>query len=702
MLDWALRAALKHPGFVLMETGGTPADHFTAPRTPTYQPAEVLYACVGTPDDDLLPFLSYPYRKGWKKKDILSPKESGRSEKEIAAFFQNWLFFSFLADVLRKPIDRMDFVVLNSSDELVLTTQPLKKLLQDWCKRDCVLSQPAQERHGKRVDEIMSRICDVMSEWTLQFNSPLNDWATTYIVAIAEQIDLLVHKTYSKGLGGTIRNWEVCWKFENGQGLPDPPWSGTGRPWAAARGNAHRVLTMAMKSKGWCPSDIQRLQETVPLYGILFASMMTPPGLEKLDPAGHCDQAFDVLGNMHHQCSKKKCVAHQCDDTTYKTKHIVEDCQCQHYSVDTDKVTQLLAQGQLPVLEFDPKTGIKVSPARRGLEYTAVSHVWSDGLGKPNSNSLPQCQISRLIGLIRGSECLSEPTRFWIDTLCCPVRPPWARKAAIRLMKETYQDASKVLVIESYINAFSIAGATRIEILATLWCSKWNRRLWTLNEMMLGQARLHFCFKDATVKLEDLTYGSGQSLWGLSQAHTLSATAVQDLALQQDFDDRAGFSRWVLNNPQLFDNISSASINAVSLLLGFVPYRDTSKASDEAVCVGILLDLNMKRISNAFDNEERMEVFWSLLADIPPEIIFMRGPKLSRKGFRWAPSTFSLGQQIWCGHDRSDEETGRIGPRGLTIQFLGWELGCKPGHPIADDGFAVLDMDKTAYLVMPR
>jgi hypothetical protein len=77
-----------------------------------------------------------------------------------------------------------------------------------------------------------------------------------------------------------------------------------------------------------------------------------------------------------------------------------------------------------------------------------------------------------------------------------------------------------------------------------------------------------------------------------------------------------------------------------------------------------------------------MEVFWSLITEVPRMVVFWPGGTLSNPGFRWAPRTF-LGIII---NFTLKGETSKItnGPqasltlRGLTVQFPGIKF-----HPIS-------------------
>lgn len=66
---------------------------------------------------------------------------------------------------------------------------------------------------------------------------------------------------------------------------------------------------------------------------------------------------------------------------------------------------------------------------------------------------------------------------------------------AIARVKETYGQASAVLVLEKSLLLLPVRGVADIEVLSRILCSKWNSRLWTYQEGFLAK-RLYFQFAD--------------------------------------------------------------------------------------------------------------------------------------------------------------------------------------------------------------
>lgn len=132
-------------------------------------------------------------------------------------------------------------------------------------------------------------------------------------------------------------------------------------------------------------------------------------------------------------------------------------------------------------------------------------------MGNPAANSLPRCQLSRLQQMVDQlcSRSWAEQKRylsmfgpkklsaegassskargFWMDSLCVPVRDENARKKAIRNMRNVYENADAVLVLDSWVQKLDSRSESVIEIAARLYLCSWNRRLWTLQEAVMAQ-----------------------------------------------------------------------------------------------------------------------------------------------------------------------------------------------------------------------
>jgi hypothetical protein len=73
-------------------------------------------------------------------------------------------------------------------------------------------------------------------------------------------------------------------------------------------------------------------------------------------------------------------------------------------------------------------------------------------------------------------------------------------------------------------------------------------------------------------------------------------------------------------------------------------YRATSVATDEALCLTTLAQLDMEQILNV-EPAQRMKKFWELLP-IPAKIVFRTGDTIDEDGWRWAPRSLLSSQEM--------------------------------------------------------
>ena len=192
--------------------------------------------------------------------------------------------------------------------------------------------------------------------------------------------------------------------------------------------------------------------------------------------------------------------------------------------MDAFEVKDIISKGGVPLVMMKLGSAkLTVTKAKPWTEYIAVSHVWSGGLGNPDHNSLPRCQILRLqkyyryqtraqrsilfrLNRLFRSDLVSlfspQTMYFWMDTLYIPTSGGTIKEKAIQHMPAIYAGASQVLVLDAELQQISAKkpnGQPRSnnDIVAHVLCSAWMGRAWTLQEGALGK-ECHFQFKDVS------------------------------------------------------------------------------------------------------------------------------------------------------------------------------------------------------------
>ncbi|CAG9990670.1 unnamed protein product [Clonostachys byssicola] len=388
-------------------------------------------------------------------------------------------------------------------------------------------------------------------------------------------------------------------------------------------------------------------------------------------------------------CTPQTCKARVFDDDTYKTKHATLDCSCDFVKADTSKLCEILHKASIPLIESvdpdDEHAEITFIEAQPGIKYVAISHVWSDGLGNTSENAIPRCQLQRL-------SRHGDYVYFWLDTICIPpdkicgctctpiksCAPPCsgheleaAQNISLGLMRKTYEDAEAVLVLDSWILETTCEGKSHIETLLKIFTSSWTRRLWTYQEGFLAKV-LHFQFLDRTLDVDNavielqeysdviirLTFLSPimAAYWELrhhAQSHRLIRGRFWNLTLPlpglTSEEGRTG-EHTVRNDerswtPEMYESVSEDQpeegdeeklarrlITAASA----VYHRSTSVITDEPLCLGAVLGLDLGKIA-ATEPDYRAEKFWQMFQMVPKQLLFLSGPKIDVPNYRWAP-----------------------------------------------------------------
>ena len=158
------------------------------------------------------------------------------------------------------------------------------------------------------------------------------------------------------------------------------------------------------------------------------------------------------------------------------------------------------------------------------------------------------------------------------------------------------------------------------------------------------------------------------------------------------------------------------SLNAVSLpslrveegraLFKKMTWRFTTRKSDDAVCLAILLGLDVSRIRRlAKDSDTRMKAFIQMQKCFPTSMLFdtPSGGTFEEEEFRWAPRTFlgrnPGGESVLAIKDQQDYKRHPTSPEhgfaddcGLDITTFGLEVNLRSGFRLWSKNTSRLDI----------
>ncbi|KAF8860146.1 hypothetical protein BDZ45DRAFT_780519 [Acephala macrosclerotiorum] len=405
----------------------------------------------------------------------------------------------------------------------------------------------------------------------------------------------------------------------------------------------------------WCKSEkimLSGLFDTTTLY---YASILYRPN----------------IGLDHSKCGSNHCIARQIDNSVYRTKHVNEGCQCKHVPVDTEVMGPILERGHIPcvdIVEVEGHTALCVVDSEE-RDYVAMSHVWSDGLGNAQNNSLPLCQLRRLSAYITAlTNNSTKRPLLWIDTLCVPliriIRRD--RDLALALLGHVYEKASIVLVLDRGILRVPARNTSIDEKLLRVCLSGWMRRLWTLKEGVLGGSRTRFQFLDDAIELPSAfnSYYNTVGCNAMAFIQRYLPTHIQSQAQR-------------LANTTL--DAKGRPNAAIMNFLIALQYRTTSRLTDETLCTASLLGEDIDTLVLLITPAAKMVGFISLLRKsnvaMPLHILFCGGEKLQIDNFRWAPKSFLQMGTVdgqWLLDSFGKGAAARISEYGLVCRCAGF------------------------------
>ncbi|KAJ5177527.1 uncharacterized protein N7500_000226 [Penicillium coprophilum] len=606
----------------------------------------------------------FPIRGGWRLEtgferywpDILVPSKF-YSEIEC------WLYFGMLHYVFGDQLNQSDFLLRREEDSCqYLTTKHLDKYVgnaKEWKKR----------KLGKRAVEIVEKVCNNLTIYS---------------------------KTCVRGeMAVAIRL--ICYVLWNLAVKRDGPQTKTSnvKHWLLSVGSE----TQQMIREGWCPLEAEKCRWTgggvdTPIY--LLQLMRIKP---------------DWNIKSHRHCKKTRCVANNIDESDYVTRHVQEDCTCSHLQANVEQLHTILQDGGVPLLMITPNgeddlgnENFKIEIVRKRIDkqYLAISHVWSDGLGNTEGNSLPHCQLRVLYGqaksVLTGDEYVprydngpfgsfhtstarlahfvsnkalrrDDSVLVWIDTLCIPHQPD-VRSLAIQRIREVYIDAYRTMILDSEMRNVNASSASHLELLLrVLYCSGWIRRLWTLQEGLAAKSRLYVLFSEKAVNIstiadELLTKLDGGKLPIMQERIVTFAIGAWRSFFQQTVESTSKFERFVDFVGSAFDKGDSFSQSRLLISNWFnVATRATSKTADRPIILAGILNLDLKPVLEVKGSDERMRKLYSLLNEFPQGVLFLHGPRFEEDGMRWAMKKCEYNEEIRF----LSGEAGKITPRGLHI-----------------------------------
>ena len=587
-------------------------DHLPHPQDAALPPVKVPYYDKFKYDGDS--FTDFPVRCGFDKSGFPWGDFQSVPWKDHTAFFQAWLFFGVLHEFFGS-LDLEQFVDRTNGN---VTTAALPKVAQKWQKGLPLFSKKQKFAVFQRVNKCLKEMRD-----TVAFLNHLRSKDGLPLSSVTEEV---CHSIIVLGLTlEEIRNYHHGFTPDGGMDNEERLEVLVGA-WPTSR-----LARKRLESGGLCKSSASKLEKYIFSTGMVYCGSMKSFG-----------RAVD-----HSRCLENRCNAEDVDEATYRTAHAksclchdhLDACthadRCEHTGPLVDDISRIITLGSFPVIALTKtkstsEVRISVEPYKKSISYTAITHVWADGLGNPDGNTLPACQFSRLYSSLDSlsdrNEGLSlarnawsrlskkDTVYLWIDTLCIP-REKALRKKAINLMYSVYQKATKVLLLdESLLNIPSKRPME--ELCFRITASPWMRRAWTLQEGALAST-LFAQFADGPLHVESAIE---------SLARRTTGTESYNITLKESWITL----KYVQSCRPGMDDAP------VTLVHSGLIDRSTTHEEDKELCMAIMLACDMQPIQEA-KGEERTKRIYEQMQYVPDSFFWHKNACLGVPGLRWAP-----------------------------------------------------------------
>ncbi|THC98295.1 hypothetical protein EYZ11_002228 [Aspergillus tanneri] len=466
-------------------------------------------------------------------------------------------------------------------------------------------------------------------------------------------------------------------------------------------GRAARLMYNLFVNNGWCPHRALQLCRSYDylVLNSLVGLIRRPPSVEN-----------------HAQCLEmRRCCSHNLvldglDDYPFAHDSHGAEQQCPFVHVPINQLIDIIDSRSIPLISLSREGDLDIQVVRCTpfMSYTAISHVWSDGMGNPQSNSLPQCQLLRLRRLIaetyniendplydnstassiernfiawelRKSHAQSSYRKvdkkriyFWMDTLCIPTtsssRSAQRNKAlkfmAMKHITPIFASATNTLVLEKQIQSVRFPDPRDVsgdEIAALVLSSKWMLRGWTLEEGSLSaQVVYHIAGKPyemATTLHHQLPRPANQHS-PAERANIICRRKVPLILKRSLLEEK--LHMMLATHRKAFYLSKELRVPQFVWAWNSLLERSTTKAEDGPLILANILDYNVAAFKNV-PSAARLKLLIQSCDELPLSVLYnTSGERLSIPGhpeLGWIPCSIDGDHLNVGGHIRMKDTT---------------------------------------------
>ena len=526
--------------------------------------------------------------------------------KHTASFLQAWLYYGLLESVLGKKIKISYMMRPNENDEELLYSRnlhfSLRQIVHKWRLADEATKRDMNSHITKELRLVQTWVSR-LAAWSQESIRTRRDIQYPGFVDLVAQVLPAIVRLAESIIETAIYAFKgVVVENISGWQIPDSV--------AVAR-------RRKMREAQWCDFQIRLLEETTNESTMEWCINQDI----KQDPTGH------------DECTPLQCIRNNVPSETNPQRHRDPECQCSALMPDLLELERILLAGGIPlvsVASWDAKMELVVHAFSQAdpHDYTAISHVWVDGMGGLPAQGLLECQVRWLDKIVTQlPQSTGGGNKFWIDTLCIPRKPKKVYYLALDRIRDVYIYASNTLVADRLIRTCPPEASTET-LYAHIYMSAWMQRMWTYEEAVLSR-NLIFVLKDDHFHPYSLKTHP-------SMMHTVSVV-------------------WRALAAELNRLRAKKSQFNIGHIYRAFRWRLTNAKQEEFLSVAGMLNLDTPSLMKA-EGDERTRDFWKMLGNLPLDIPILNGPKLPIEGFKWAPSTMMYPNKTEISTDVSDHQ----------------------------------------------
>jgi hypothetical protein len=252
-----------------------------------------------------------------------------RSQRFIAAFIQEWLYFGLLAVLCDTTIEGFDFSTLGRGQFRIVSSELVRSKIINL--QLSVLQLKEKERAG-----ILQRHKKILLEVNREA-----DWAEKHFTVRSNSNDLvdLILLSVKVLIGTLFRSYD--WALDEDFQLREASgvyWFDVANRHGDQLTAAGRAIEVKMTENGWCVHQIHKILSTFSYQTAYYFAKLPRPGSARL---------------LHESCSKNSCKGWDSQPGQTSVRHATSTCTCPTISISSVDVAKIIQGGHIPLVSIE-------------------------------------------------------------------------------------------------------------------------------------------------------------------------------------------------------------------------------------------------------------------------------------------------------------------------------------------------------------